>query len=305
MLKRIIGRFKEFLEFELRYWKRRRSKDWRPATVLVYPQRLLSRSALYKICKFLGLKITRKLGPADIVIDWTDATYRSSHPELARFGKVINLRATNISKTNVQRIQAEVFGYATAIDPLTYRGPCLRKSDVNALHDGVIVQCPIEKLESGFVYEKLIDNMTSAGALDMRVPIFGSILPLVYHKTRSLEARFLKFHSAKLRETDDVLSRDEQAKILRFCQELGLDYGELDVLRDNGDRRIYVVDANNTPDSIEYLTKEEREEALNRTARAFVEAFLHDPSKAPRDHSPARHDDAETALAASARDRLR
>ena len=122
-------------------------------------------------------------------------------PELARFGEVINLRATNISKTNVERIHAEIFGYTTAIDPLTYRGPCLRKSDVNALHDGAIVQCPIEKLESGFVYEKLIDNMTSAGALDMRVPIFGSILPLVYHKTRSLKARFLTFHSATLRET--------------------------------------------------------------------------------------------------------
>ena len=113
--------------------------------------------------------------------------------------------------------------------------------------------------------------MTSAGALDMRVPIFGSILPLVYHKTRSLEARFLTFHSAKLRETDDVLSKDEQAKILQFCRAIGLDYGELDVLRDNGDGRIYVVDANNTPDSIEYLTKEEREEALNRTARAFLD----------------------------------
>ena len=199
MLKRIIGRFRDFLEFELRYWKRRRSNDWRPATVLVYPERLLSRSALYKICKFLGLKVTRKLGPADIVIDWTDATYRRSHPELARFGEVINLRATNISKTNVERIHAEIFGYTTAIDPLTYRGPCLRKSDVNALHDGAIVQCPIEKLESGFVYERLIDNMTSTGALDMRVPIFGSILPLVYHKTRSLEARFLTFHSARLR----------------------------------------------------------------------------------------------------------
>ena len=286
MIKRIIGRFREFLEFEVRYWKRRRSNDWRPATVLVYPQRLLSRSALYKICKFLGLKVTRTLGPADIVIDWTDATYRRSHPELARFGEVINLRATNISKTHVERVHAEIFGYTTAIDPLTYRGPCLRKSDVNALHDGAIVQCPIEKLESGFVYERLIDNMTPAGALDMRVPIFGSILPLVYHKTRSLEARFLTFHSATLRETDDVLSKDEQAKILQFCRAIGLDYGELDVLRDNGDGRIYVVDANNTPDSIEYLTKEEREEALKRTARAFLDAFLHDRSTAaPRDQA--------------------
>ena len=121
----------------------------------------------------------------------------------------------------------------------------------------------------------------------MRVPIFGSILPLVDHKTRSLEARFLKFHSAKLRETDDVLSRGlNRPSSWNFAKEIGLDYGELDVLRDNGDGRIYVVDAMNTSYSIEYLTKEEREEALTRTARAFVDAFLHDPSTAaPRDQA--------------------
>ena len=28
---------------------------------------------------------------------------------------------------------------------------------------------------------------------------------------------------------------------------MGIDYGELDILRDNNDGRIYIVDANNTP----------------------------------------------------------
>ena len=267
MLKRVFGRLKDWLEFEVAAWKER-------DPVPVYHERLLSRSALNKTCKYLGFRVTRKLGPADIVIDWTDATYRDSHVQLQRFGKVVNLRATDISKTNVQRIHAEVFGYTTAVDPRTYHGPCLRKSNSNALHDGVIVQCPIEQPEPGFVYEKLIDNMTPAGALDIRVPIYGTILPLAYHKTRSLEQRFLTFHSAVVRETDEIFTKDEQAKILEFCRAIGLDYGELDVLRDNGDGRIYIVDANNTPDSVDHLSKEDREEALRRTARAFVEAFL-------------------------------
>ena len=96
MLKRVLGRFKDWLEFELRYWKRKRSQDWRPVTVLVYPERLLSRSALYKTCKFVGFRVTRELGPADIVIDWTDATHRDSQVGLQRFGVVVNLRATDI-----------------------------------------------------------------------------------------------------------------------------------------------------------------------------------------------------------------
>ena len=167
-----------------------------------------------------------------------------------------------------------MFSYTTAIDPRTSRGPCLRKSDVNALHDGSIVHCPIDNPEPGFVYEKLIDNMTPAGALDIRVPIYGTILPLVYHKTRSLQQRFLKFDSAVVRETDEVLSKDEQAKIREFCRAIGLDYGELDVLRDNGDGRIYIVDANSTPDSVDHLSEDDREVALQRTSRAFAEAFL-------------------------------
>jgi hypothetical protein len=35
--------------------------------------------------------------------------------------------------------------------------------------------------------------------------------------------------------------------LLRFCAAIALDYGELDVLRDNDSGRIYVVDANRTP----------------------------------------------------------
>ena len=70
---------------------------------------------------------------------------------------------------------------------------------------------------------------------------------------------------------------------------------------------IYVVDANDTPDSIEYLTKEEREKALNRTARAFMEAFLLDahPKQTHATIALSEHDEAETALAAGARDRVR
>ena len=41
--------------------------------------------------------------------------------------------------------------------------------------------------------------------------------------------------------------KDELNKIHRFCAKIGMDYGEVDVLRDRDDGRIYIVDANNTP----------------------------------------------------------
>ncbi len=43
------------------------------------------------------------------------------------------------------------------------------------------------------------------------------------------------------------MSGQEISNLLQFCQLMGMDYGELDVLRDRQDGRIYVVDANSTP----------------------------------------------------------
>jgi hypothetical protein len=74
--------------------------------------------------------------------------------------------------------------------------------------------------------------------------------------------------------------------MLSFCQKLGLDYGELDVLRDRIDRQLYIVDANNTPSSrllFEPLvlppekcviTADERQFALEKMAEFFQKEFL-------------------------------
>ena len=43
------------------------------------------------------------------------------------------------------------------------------------------------------------------------------------------------------------MSEAERSRLLAFSDALHMEYGELDVLRDRGDGRIYVVDANKTP----------------------------------------------------------
>ena len=57
-----------------------------------------------------------------------------------------------------------------------------------------------------------------------------------------------------------VLKPDEVERLLEFCGAIGLDYGELDVLLDNGDGRIYVVDVNKPPTDrrITYQTRTPR-----------------------------------------------
>ncbi len=44
-----------------------------------------------------------------------------------------------------------------------------------------------------------------------------------------------------------MLSENELLNIYHFCEKIGMDYGELDVLRDRDDGRIYIVDANIAP----------------------------------------------------------
>ena len=67
------------------------------------------------------------------------------------------------------------------------------------------------------------------------------------------------------------MSKDEQAKIGDFTQAIGLDFGGLDVLRDRGDGRIYVVDANKTdmgPPSA--LSAQDKLKAMRGIADAFA-----------------------------------
>jgi hypothetical protein len=63
--------------------------------------------------------------------------------------------------------------------------------------------------------------------------------------------------------------------LIRFCREFGLDYGELEVLRDGENGFLYVLDANNTPTGpSRLLTKKERHDPLSILAETFDKVFL-------------------------------
>ena len=83
--------------------------------------------------------------------------------------------------------------------------------------------------------------------------------------------------ACRLVDTDDLFSAAEQQRILAFCHEMRLDFGELDVLRDDDDGRIYIIDANKTPAGmgIAYRhrwTPAQRRTALQRLSAAFAQA---------------------------------
>lgn len=250
-------------------------------TVLAYPHALEPGSVLYKICDELDCRRTNDIGAkADVIIHWEDCSFRQPPAlleERNRRQRVLNLQCKDISKRRVDEVHQAIFGYRLGIDPFRHRGPCVKKSNENATHDGTIVQCPIAERDEACVYQKEVNNRLDDHYIeDIRVPVFGHLIPFCYRKRRPVVSRFSNENtSASLCEVKTVLSSLEVQQILAFCDAMGLDYGELDVLRDRDDDRLYVVDVNNTPwGPPNHLDRASAPVALQRLSQAFVSAFL-------------------------------
>jgi hypothetical protein len=224
---------------------------------------------------------------ADLVVRWKDATYYQPDAELCRLAeqqRVVNIRCNDIGKQRVDAIFTRVFGYSSLVDPRTYVGPCVHKSDINGAHDGVIVDCPVEEPRDG-VYQLVIDNhVDEQFVLDMRVPVIGDTIPFVLLWHKPAGDRFGHWVSRQvIASVDDVFSPGEHRNLLRFAHEIGLDYGDLDVLRDRTSGKIYVIDANNTPDW-ERPALPDPGDDVKMLARVFAAAFgLEQPGGAAAD----------------------
>lgn len=226
----------------------------RPRTrVLFYPRLPGTQMMAWKLCCALGWAITGNPNRrADIVFRWDNSTFAEDDQQLARIaasGPVVNHACVDISKNRVNEVFEKAFGYPLGIDPRTYIGPCVEKSDENARHDGRIITCPIPTTREGWSYQRVIDNVRDDGRImDIRIPVVARVIPFAYLRFRPVGRRFGSGNEeVAIGQLYDLLSQDEVHDVLRFCELLGLDYGELDVLRDRGDGRLYIVDANPTP----------------------------------------------------------
>ncbi|KWX56724.1 hypothetical protein [Mycobacterium sp. NAZ190054] len=264
-----------------RRYNARRNHDGTPRrTILFHPEKPGHSEVLYKICKTLGYSITDSPAQVpDLVVAYEDVTNRAHNELLAGFAvdrPVVNIRCDDISKVRVETVFQEVFDYGTFVDPIAHRGPCVVKSNANAMHDGRTVDCPVATIRRGAVYQRLINNVLDHQAVDIRVPVVGTDVPFVYRKYRSLRSRFSNTNtSVEIDSADSAFSAEEMRKIQEFVQRLGLDYGELDVLRDVDDGRIYIVDVNNTPcGPPNHLDKADVERAIEMLSESFETQFM-------------------------------
>ncbi|GAB4300397.1 MAG: hypothetical protein Kow0068_23690 [Marinilabiliales bacterium] len=251
--------------------------------VLTYPELPRKRTSFYKLCKRMNLAITNK--PRKKILfaaQWEDITIRERAEVLEKLATkktVLNINCRDISKTVIDKKFEECFGYCTRVDPTKHKGKCLKKNELNAQHDGVEVMCPIDKPEPGYIYQIIINNFINNDFVyDIRVPVIKECLNFVYIKEKKKGVRYeSNLFRSKLVDIKEILSDEEIQNLNKFCKHINLDYGELDVLRNNDDNKIYVIDVNYTAfGPAQKLSKEKKEYALSEMEKQFKRHFPFD-----------------------------
>ena len=230
----------------------------RPLRVFVFPSPmdrflLAETYVAWKVFWSRNLEIvTSDPEGADIAIAWHPSTvYELDEPMLRTLENrmlVLNGRCTDIRKSTVDRAFAEVAGYSLAIDPRTYAGTMLRKSENNGKHDAELLEGPLADAEPGYVYQRFVSYETLYGNAEWRTFIVGRKPVATYVSYRPANERFRLLPTrSDLTKLEETFTAGEQSLIHAFCERMQLDFGVLDILRDSQDGRIYISDCNNTP----------------------------------------------------------
>ena len=197
------------------------------------------------------MKRINNFAVADAVFYFEDQTVVAPPHVPKGSNKAFNFGCHDISKSKVGEVFKQVFGYDLAVDPRTYTGKVAVKSEMNGAHDGYATSAPLppeHPYDPKLVYQRLIDNTVEGKwAEDMRCPITGGDIEIVFVKRRPLASRFANMNSSvTLQSPDELLSAEERAEIKEFAAAMGLDWGGMDILRNKEDGKIYIVDVNKT-----------------------------------------------------------
>ncbi len=238
-----------------------------------YPSK---KTTLSKIARMNRVRLTNKMVTnPDVIVYFENATYGSASAVLEKYpyARIINLDCQDISKERVHVVHQEALGYSMNLNPQTHVGLAVEKSDENAVHDGQEVMCPIESPKENTVYQIVLDNANDSGEyVDIRVPIIGGKIPLVYLKFKTKKNRFTnKAHRATLHTPEELFSKEEIEQIEKYAEAMKVEFCEFDVLRHKGNNKIYIIDVNKTPyGPPDPLNRKDKVIALKKLSDAFM-----------------------------------
>ena len=260
----------------LKKYKRSLTRKPHLATLAFYPQPSGPWYNAWLAARMSGIDVVKDPHLADAVFVFDDKTESETGETLdsSLKAKAINHRIDDISKNRVAEVFKTVFDYSVDIDPLTYQGKAVQKSDANATHDGQVVECPLapDAVKEGSVYQKLIDStFDGARSEDLRMAYIGGEIPVVFRKYKIIEKRFgTDYDHVDVWTADEAFSKTEQSDLIKFCEAMGLDFGAVDVMRDKHDGRIYVVDVNKTCMPVLCLSQKSQRRAFRLISGAMI-----------------------------------
>jgi len=262
-------------------------KNLTPLKVYIYGNyQHFQKSTTYFMLRKAGVEMSNKLnGKYDVGIYWDPRMDISKQtPKLKQNGKkikLINLFLVDGAKGFVAESFEQHFGYGYKVDPLTFKGYCISKHNGNGTKSCFFLKCPIEANDifNDHSYQQIIDYTDKKDPntlYELRIPIVGGIIPCVLFKTRNRGLRFTsKNRSIQIVSPLKYLTEEECHKIITYCRYIGLELGEIDVLRSHEDGKIYIIDVNNTswwpPNKLGDI---DRNIVLNLMWNAFLESFL-------------------------------
>ena len=239
-----------------------------------YPSK---KTTLSKIARMNRVRLTNKMVTnPDVIVYFENATYGSASAVQEKYpnARIINVDCQDISKERVHVVHQETLGYSMNLNPQTHVGLAVEKSDENAVHDGQEVMCPIESPKENAVYQIVLDNANDNNEyVDIRVPIIGGKIPLVYLKFKTKKNRFTnKAHRATLHTPEELFSTEEIEQIEKYAEAMKVEFCEFDVLRHKGNQKIYIIDVNKTPyGPPDPLNKRDQTIALKKLSDAFMQ----------------------------------
>ena len=242
-------------------------------SIVFYPQRAGPWYNARIAAEMAGFKVVDHIEDADYQFAFSDDTFTTAEIKDNLRESSVNFDVLDISKSNVGDAFKKVFGYDVKIDPTTFKGEAVEKSENNGTHDGRVVTCPIDagEVKDGFAYQRLIPTGPDKDFTeDLRLLYIMDKPVVVFHKTKDVNKRFgTDYLEVIPREPEAVFSEDELKNISSFCQMLGLDFGAIDVLRSTDDKKIYIVDVNKTGMPVMCLSLRVQFKAFQQVARQF------------------------------------
>ncbi|MEO0785275.1 MAG: hypothetical protein AAFY10_06215, partial [Pseudomonadota bacterium] len=109
----------------------------RRPTIAFYPDKPRPWYFIWPVMHVAGAKIIEDTGAADIVFHFDDTTQTANPaPHTKPGATLVNFACEDVSKSRVAEAWARAAGYDLAVDPRTFEGPMVEKSELNASHDG-------------------------------------------------------------------------------------------------------------------------------------------------------------------------